>query len=468
MRLSILKGIYTDVASDFRESYPRNMMPVAAQTGLSEGYLRPTDGIVPFGVGPGIDRGGINWNGICYRVMGSKLVSITSVGAYTVIGDVGGAGSGNVSMDYSFNLLAVSSNGRMYYTDGVTLYNTTDPDFGNVLDVLWVDGYFMFHNGSTIAVTELTDPFQVNPLKYGSSEVDPDPIKKIVKLRNEVHTINRYTIETFQNIGGSGFPFQRINGASVSRGAIGTYCSALYLDNIAFLGGGRNEPPAIWIADVGNAINISTREIDLTLRNYSEAQLSASVMEAKVSDAQKLLFLHLPDKTLVYDGAASQVSGSPVWHIRTTSIIGDSLYKARNFVWCYDKWICADPSSSSLGYFTDTLSSHYGQVNGWDFGTQIVYNEGNGAIFRELELVCLTGRVTPGVNPTIWTSYSTDGMSWSQEKPRTLGTTGETIKRINWYQQGYMRNWRVQKFRGTSDSHMSTALLNAKLEPLNG
>lgn len=465
MRLSIVKGIYSNSASDLRDSYPRNLMAIPSESGLSSGFLRPTEGIVPFGVGPGVDRGGINWNGECYRVMGTKLVKIDSVGAHTVIGDV--AGAGQVSMTYSFDKLGVASNGFMFYTDGVNFYTPTDPNFGTVLDVLWVDGYFMVHDGETIAVTELLDPFQVNPLKYGSSEVDPDPIKRLIKVRNEVHAVNRYTIEVFQNIGGTGFPFQRINGAVVNRGALGTHCVAHYLDNIAFIGSGRNEAPAVWLADTGSSTNISTREVDLILRSYTEAQLATSVVEAKVGDAQKLLFLHLPDQTLVYDGAASQIAQTPVWHIRTTSINGLGMYKARNFVWCYDKWLCADPVSGTHGYFSDTVSSHYGQVNGWEFGTQIVYNEGNGAIFRELELVCLTGRVTPGVTPTIWTSYSTDGMTWSQEKARTLGTTGETMKRITWYQQGFMRNWRIQKFRGTSDSHLSAATLNAKLEPLN-
>jgi hypothetical protein len=63
----------------------------------------------------------------------------------------------------------------------------TDPDLGVVLDVVWVDGYFMTTDGEFLVVTELTDPTQVNPLKYGSSEVDPDPVVALLKLRNEVY-----------------------------------------------------------------------------------------------------------------------------------------------------------------------------------------------------------------------------------------------------------------------------------------
>jgi hypothetical protein len=116
---------------------------------------------------------------------------------------------------------------------------------------------------------------------------------------------------------------------------------------------------------------------------------------------------------------------------------------------------------------TNSNSHHYGSVNGWEFGTQILYNEGRGAIFNELELVCLTGNAAFGDDPTIWTSYTVDGQTWSQEHPRTAGKQGERQKRISWLQQGYMRNWRCQKFRGTSDSHMSIARLEARLEALN-
>jgi hypothetical protein len=174
MQIQILNGIYTDNGPDLRTSYPVNMVPVPKQSGISAGFLRPGDGIVANGTGPGIDRGGINWNGVCYRVMGTKLVTVASNGAVTVLGDVGGPVNTLVTMDYSFDRLAIASGGRLYYWNGA-LTQVTDPDLGVVLDVVWVDGYFMTTDGTSLVVTELSDPTQVNPLKYGSSEVDPTP-----------------------------------------------------------------------------------------------------------------------------------------------------------------------------------------------------------------------------------------------------------------------------------------------------
>lgn len=465
MQIPILNGIYTDGVSDFRTSYPRNLIPVPKQQGVSEGYLRPADGVVQFGTGTGVDRGGINWNGLCYRVMGTNLTRINSDGSSTIIGDVGG--SGQATLDYSFDRLAINSGPFLYYYNGTTLVRVTDPDLGNVVDFIWVDGYFMTTDGTSLVVTELNDPLLVNPLKYGSSEADPDSVKGLIKLRNEVYALNRYTIEVFQNIGGDLFPFQRIEGAQMQRGAIGTNSIAMFMENIAFLGGGRNEAPAVWLGSNSSTAKLSTREIDQILKEYTEDQLALVTFDVRVTDGHQLLYVHLSDQTLVYDGSASQIMSDPVWFILTSSIVGKGQYRAKNFVWCYDKWLCGDPTSTAHGYLTNTISSHYGNLNGWEFGTQIVYNEGRGAIFHELELVCLTGNVALGANPTIWTSYTIDGQTWSQERQRSVGGQGDRIKRINWLQQGYMRNWRAQKFRGTSDAHMSASRLEARIEPLN-
>jgi Phage stabilisation protein len=465
MQIPILNGIYTDGVSDFRTSYPRNMVPVPKQQGISEGYLRPADGLVKDGDGPGSDRGGINWNGKLFRVMGSELVSIDVHGGVLDLGSVGNGG--DVTFDYSFDRLAVSSAGALFYWNGFTLTRVTDTDLGYVVDFIWVDGYFMTTDGTSLIVTELNDPTKVSPLKYGSSEADPDSVKGLLKLRNEVYALNRYTIEVFQNVGGELFPFERIEGAQLMRGAIGTRTACVFMESLAFLGSGRNEAPAIWLGSNGTTGKLSTREIEQVLEGYTEVQLSAVVLETKVSNGHQLLYVHLPDQTLVYDGAASQVVNEPVWFTLTSSVVGLGQYRAKNFVWCYDQWNCGDPSSTTFGHTVHDVSSHYGTVNGWEFSTAIVYNEGRGAIFHELELVALTGRVASDVDPTIWTSYTVDGATWSQERPRSAGKQGERLKRLNWLQQGFMRNWRLQKFRGTSDAHISVARLEAKVEGMN-
>jgi hypothetical protein len=80
--------------------------------------------------------------------------------------------------------------------------------------------------------------------------------------------------------------------------------------------------------------------------------------------------------------------------------------------------------------------------------------------------VALTGRVALGVNPQISTSYSLDGVTWSQDKWITVGSIGDRTKRLCWLQQGLLRNMRMQRFRGDTQAHVSFARLEARLEPL--
>jgi hypothetical protein len=463
MQIPVLSGIYTDEAPDFRTSYPRNMMPVPKQQGISNGYLRPAEGINTITSGPGVNRGAINWNGAHYRVLGTKLVRISESGTVTELGDI--PGSDLVTFDYSFDYLGISANSSLYLFDGFAIQQVTDADLGTVVDHIWVDGYFMTTDGEFLVVTELNNPFSVLPTKYGSSEADPDPVVALVKLRNEPHALNRYTIEVFDNVGGSGFPFQRIDGAQIQRGVIGTHACCVFLESVAFVGGGRNEPVAVWLAASGSSAKISSREIDQLLAGYSDDVLAQVLIEARVDKGHQFLLIHLPDQTIVYDAAASQVLGQQVW-FTLSSGVGQEIYRARHLVWCHNKWWVGDTNSGQVGQLTEVTSEHWGNLVGWEFGTMIAYNEGRGAIFHELELVCLTGRQAFGADPRVATQYSVDGETWSMPKYIRAGTTGQRNKRLVWLNQGNMRHWRIQRFNGTSDAHLTVARLEARIEPL--
>jgi hypothetical protein len=466
MQIPIINGIYTDNGPDIRTSYPVNLVPVPKDSGISTGYLRPASGIVADGTGPGVNRGGIVWDGVLYRVMGTSLCSIGNDGSVTVLGDVGGSDDDLVTMDYSFDLLAIASGQKLYYWNKTDLVEVTDQDLGPVLDVAWIDGYFMTTDGEFLVVTELTDPTQVNPLKYGSSEIDPDPVIAIIKLRNEIYAINRNTIEVFDNVGGDLFPFQRIDGAQIQKGGIGTHGCCVFAETIAFLGSGRNEAPAIYSGNNATATKISSTEIDEILSDYTEAQLATVKLEAQVNKNQNHLYVHLPDKTLVFDAASSAEFGINVWFILTSSATGFSKYLARDLLWHNNRWTIGNPTSGVIGHLDDSIGTHYGNNVRWEFGTTILYNEGRGGVVHELELVGITGRVAFGANPLISTSYSLDGQTWSQDRTVSVGAAGQRQKRIVWFQQGSMRNWRIQRFRGQSDAHVSFVRLEAQLEQL--
>ena len=491
MQIPILSGIYSDDNADYRTSHPRNYVPVPKQQGISNGYLRPAPGIVEFTEGPGKDRGGIEWRGLCYRVMGSKLVSIARDGTVTEIGDVGdlvpstvegvSVSDGYVRLDFSFDYLAIASAGNLYLYDETTLTQVTDANLGAVLDVIWLDGYFATTDGEFIVVGELGDPFTVSPTKYGSSEIDPDPIIGLLEIRNEVAAINRHTIEFFDNVGGGIgiFPFARIDGAQIERGAIGRNAFCKFNDAIAFVGNGaKKEALSVWLGRNGSTTRIATREIDQILEEEGLSEIDKDFipkskklkLETRIEEGHETLYMHLSTETWCYDLNASQFLGRPIWYTLDSGgpSTGDAktAYLANSFTRVYDKWLSGNTKNSKIGCFDDSISSHFGVAIGWSFQTAIIYNEGNGFTVHEVKLQGLTGRAAIGDNPIIYTQFSNDtGETWSIPKPKKAGVNGKVKKRIEWARQGDTDEIRIQRFYGTSDAHTTFARLDMQLTP---
>lgn len=463
MRIPILKGIYADTVADFVESLPVNREPVIVETGLSDGYLRIAPGITGTDQASGPDRGGITWNGVAYRVIGGKFGSINTGGIFTEIGDVGGGGP--CWFDYSFDQLAIGSGGRLYYWDGTDLTQLTDPDLGEAIDGIWIDGRFMTTDGEFLVVTELNNPMAVDPLKYGSSEEDPDRVLGLIKIRGEVYALNRDTIENFSNTGSTGFPFARNSGAMIPFGCVGTKAKAAILQTFAFVGSARGEALAVYVAGSGDATKISNKFVDDELARLTDGQASAIEMEARVDADEQRLLIHLPDKTLVYYATASQRTGSKVWAIFASGPNADQAYCGRRGVLAYGKFIVGD-EQGNIGYIDGTTAKHFGEVAGWRFDTALLYNEAGRGIINAVELTGLSGRAPLGSEPRTFLSFTIDGTTWSQERAISTGRAGEKSVRMQWRLNVRFNQWIGLRFRGSDEGRAAFARLDAAIQPL--
>jgi hypothetical protein len=459
MQIPIIAGIYR-AGNQLQPAYPVNLIPTPKASGISNGFLRPAEGLVQTATGQGSDRAAIVWDGGQYRVSGSSLIS----GDGTVLGDVGGGIA--ATMDYGFDRMVIVSNGKAYYWDGATLAQITDPDLGIVIDGCWIDGYFLFTDGTSLIVTELNDPFTVNPLKYGSAESDPDPVVAVKRIRTELYAINRFSIEAFDNVGGELFPFQRVEGAMVNKGAIGTKAVCVFTDTLAFVGGGKNESLGVYIVKNAQARKVSTPDIDKMLNAVSTGNWSLIQVETRLDESHQFIYVHLPDRSLVFDYAASEALEQPVWHILASTITGFARYLGRNFVWVDGKWHAGNPAGTQVGYLSADVSHHWGSSVRWELSTGVIYNKTAGAMFTRMEMSALVGMVDLAYSPTISTSYSVDGVTWSMPRTVPAGKLGSRNHRLVWLQQGFMKNWRIQRFQGDSSAHITMVALEAQIEPL--
>lgn len=463
-QISILAGIKTDSNASVLDAAPVNLEPSLANSNISQGYLTTAPGITTFSATlTGRDRASINWNDTLYRIQGSKLISVANNGVVTVLGDVGDDGN-FAFMDYSFDRLAISSNSNLFYYQAGTVTQVTDPNVGVVKDVIWFGGYFLYTDGTDIINTDISNPYVINPTSYGSAEADPDGIFGLLALRNEVLVIGRYTVQAIQAVGGSGFPFQTVLSATIPKGAIGAKSFCEFNNALAFVGSGRDEAISVYIAAAGDPVPITTSYIISILQSLTAEQQALIVMEKIVHDNEQRLYIHLPTKTLVYHLNASIQNGNPVWTILAGGTNADQQYPIRNITFCYDKYIGANPVTGQIGYLDPDVSTHYNSIAGWEFQTSYVYNGGGGFTITDIELVATTGRTPLGVNPTLFFSYSRDGINFSQEQAISQGKQGDYNKRLAWRPMCNSTNYMNLKFRGANTSIATILRCEAQIE----
>ncbi len=458
-QIPLLRGVVSTRAADFSLSYPVNLEPTPSETGISKGYLRSAAGARQTGTGPGVMRGAIFWGSVLYAVMGTSFVSIAANGTVTTLGEVGGTGP--VALDYGFDRLAIQSGTSLFYWNGTSLVQVTDTDLGQCLDVTWLDGFFVTTDGTSIVTTQLSDPTQIEPNKYGSAESDPDPVAGLIRCRGELYVGGRHTIEVFSNIGGSGFPFQRSPGATILKGWVGPRAKTLFGQSFAFCGAGRNEANAVWQAGAGTANKLSTRAVDDDLAAVGDT--ASITLEARTSRDEQRLFVHLPDRTWVYLANASQAVGEAVWYCARSGVEMDQALRPRFATLAYGKWFVGDAASNGVGELDETVSQHFGSDTGWRFDTMLLANGGKGAIVHDLELVGLPGR---GGNGSAFLSFTEDGETWTQERACLLPTAGNCRGRVAWRPHKRMRNYMGARFRGSGDQLAGWASLETRIEPL--
>ncbi len=450
MQVPILSGVAVKDGA-FVDSLPVNLEPRATDTGISKAQMVASRGAVGFATGPGLDRGGFDWNGTLYRAMGSRLVSVSAAGAVSDIGEIG-SDAMPCGFDASFDRLGIRSAGKLFYYDGATLAEVTDADLGEVRDLLWVDGYFMTTDGQYLVVTDLSDPSSINPLRYGSAESDPDAITGLMEGRDEVYALGRYSIEAFQNVGGTGFPFQVQKGATIPFGCVGANAKVRIGEGFAFVGGGKDEPIGVYVASAGSARRVSTPEIDDLLA--AEANPAGIEVEQRLIRGERQLIVHLATCSPSLAVGASGEAEKAVWTLLQSGLF--EPYRLRRAVWCYGKHIIGDTAGSVLGELSQATADQFGEAVSWQFDAGLMFNEGRGALLTEIELHGLFGTR----DASVFLSVTRDGVAWSNEVARRL--TGRLGERVIWRPGLRVASLLGMRFRGTSRASIARCEVQAE------
>ena len=225
MLLPITSGFYVSPSLPLSAQECLNWYPnISEAPALSPENLFGTPGLVQLvssGTVENQNRGMHEMAGIAYTVNGQTLYkivetitlgvasySLTSLGTITGTARVSMADNGTQLM-----VLVPGGDGFIYNHVTDTFAQITDADFdanGNPQFVVFVDSYFVCTTDTKKFICSApNDGLSYNALDFGTAESDPDVTVAPIVFKNQLFISGSQTIEAFQNVGGTDFPFQR-------------------------------------------------------------------------------------------------------------------------------------------------------------------------------------------------------------------------------------------------------------------
>lgn len=408
------------------------------------------------------NRGAWVLNNKPYFVNGSTLYRLESDNTLTAItGTI--TGTGRVSMADNGTQLFImvpGGNGYIFTESPDTLAQITDLDFtanGNPQYVVFIDGYFVLTTDSKkFIVSALNDGLNYNALDFGSAEANPDEIVAPFVFRNQLFIAGTQTTEAFNNVGGTGFPFQR-SGLYLSKGVSAPLSFSFANNTFMWIGGGKNEAPAIWQFAGNDVQKISTTAIDNLLQDLTADELTQTASWSYAEKGAYFVGFTLPNTTIVYDAITQR------WHERKsriesgTGVFSTVRHRVQNVVSAYGKIIVSDAFDGRVGEYSTDIYDEYGENILREFVTQPFQNNMQSFLLPWLELTVESGAGNEDVeDPVIVMEISIDGgKNFRAPKQRSIGKIGEYKRRSIWRRNGRMSRMCCFRFRYSEKANTS-------------
>lgn len=456
------------------------MYPYVLQSaGLSQEVVFPTPGLEQFATtgstADDANRGAFTMNDVPYFVNGTSLYSVSSTGTATDLGTIDGTKRVSFATDGTHLAMVVTgltgtypSKGYVYTVSG-GLVEITDTDFranGNPLNIDYVDGWFICPTDEKKFIGALADPTSWNGLDFAAADTDPDPITATVVLNNILYMIGSETIEAFSNqqLGGD-FPFVR-NGTYTDTGSVSPFSVVKFRGAAYFVGGGKNESPAVWqYTGSGSPTKISTEPVESILHQLTEEELSEVFSIAYTQKGHYFVEFCAPERTLCYELTSKR------WHERKSRIeysdgsIANRRHRVNSVVSAYGKLLAGDMVTGKIGEMDIDIYSEYDQEIPRRIATQPFQNMNKSFGIAQLELTVESGvGNSDDTDPQVEMSRSYDGgKTWTDPLLRPMGEIGEYRKRQIWRRLGRASRNIVIAFETTAKVKVVFIQLTAKV-----
>lgn len=397
-------------------------------------------------------RGGIEFQDQAYFVCGqylyrvSKTIPVVGDPIYTAVrlGFVGG-NNGRVSMAENGSEIIIVNDigeGYLYKPAAAPAFSAiTDAGFyanGTPKVATYVDRYFIVTTDQKKAIiSAVGDSSNWNSLDTISAEADPDAVVAPFVHRNQLYLLGSETTEQFQNIGGAGVPFRRVNGFVVPVGCSAPFSVVNVGDVVYWVGRGKNEKAAIWAFNGAAPQKVSTTAIDNQLHNLTETQINNIYSFAYSQKGNTFVHFTTPYATYVFNATNGR------WHERESEITGENgirttkPFRVAAVVNAYNDLLVGDMQAGIIGIIDDAVVAEYGEYLISYFTTSPIENMSNSFTLPEIELLGETGVGNQSVpSPKIRMQISRDGVLWEDPRTREMGASGARRTRMIWRQNG--------------------------------
>jgi hypothetical protein len=308
-----------------------------------------------------------------------------------------------------------------------------------------LDGYFIVNRRNTqqFYISAPYDGLTWNALDFASAESSPDNLVAVAANNGYLHLLGELSTEIWVNNGGSLFPFDRIQGATITYGLVSI--DSLAVINTSLIGLVRDRYGMLAIGTIagGEFAAISTPDITYIINKYD----SITTAVGFVYGLNGRYFYQITfngNASWLYDFKAQAWSRIASW---------DQEFSKYRFGLAFGtKFIVSSATTGQLASINADVYTEEGQ----QIVREITFNQ----VFAPTQNFTLISRIRAwietgqglvgtdlldnpqGIKPTVYLQVSRDsGHTWGERLPTEIGRRGEFTSRAEWRRLGQARTW---------------------------
>jgi hypothetical protein len=383
-------------------------------------------------LGVAAPRGAIEMGSLTYWVSGNTVYKMTSGYVATSLGTIG-TSTGRVGMATNGTEVLIVDGNKGWLATSTTLTEIVDVDFPDGVTVaLYLDSYFLvFGDGTQVVYYNETPGSGTawNGLDFGSAEGSPDILRGGVVDNRTAWLVGSRSAELWRTTTDAAAPIQRMDGMFIEQGTASGWTVAKLDNAVYWLSESENGDGVVLRSGGSSPERVSTHSLEAAISGY--ATISDAFAFSVIFQGHSWYVLTFPtaDATWVYDAATSQWT-EWLWYDEANNEF--HRHRAVCHVFANRKHLVGDWETGEVYSLELDVYKDAGDTIKRLRRTQTLRKGAGRLFFGDLDIEIETGVANADcAAPQVMYRYSNDdGHSWSNEKIRSIGATGEYGKRV--------------------------------------